>query len=490
MMSLLSLAPECNHPDFATVEITGLSADSRAVAPGYLYAALPGTKTDGALFVDDAKKNGAVALLAKPEHEGLARDAALAFVGDDNPRRALAYMAARYYPKQPDHIAAVTGTNGKTSVAGFLAQIWQQLGLTAASMGTLGVRGRDFAIDLGHTTADPVAVHKALDMVAERGVTHLALEASSHGLDQYRLDGVRLTAAAFTNLSRDHLDYHKTEAAYFDAKARLFTQLLPEGGGAVVNMWRQDQALASKLVEIAQDRHLSLMTVGVEDSDLALLSLERSHQGCEISVRLQDAEWSGLVALIGDFQISNLLVAAGLAIAMGADAAKVFNCFPAMSGIDGRMELVGVTKAGAAVLVDYAHTPDGLETALKAAREHCTGKLICVFGCGGDRDQGKRPLMGQVADRFADQVFVTDDNPRSENPAAIRAAILAEAPNANEIGDRAEAIRATIAAASAGDIVLLAGKGHEQGQIIGDQVLPFDDREIARNYLNEGGADG
>lgn len=490
MMTLQALCPETRNPAFDTIEIAGLSADSRAVAPGFLYAALPGTQTDGALYISDAKVKGAVAVLAQPAHERAADKEALAFVGDENPRRALAHMAARFYPAQPDYIAAVTGTNGKTSVAGFLAQIWQQLDLNAASMGTLGVRGKNIAMDLGHTTADPVAVHKALDLTAQQGVTHLALEASSHGLDQFRLDGVRLSAGAFTNLSRDHLDYHKTEAAYFAAKARLFADLLPKGAGAVVNLWRQDKELASQLLAIAKNKQLSVLTVATADADLALLSLERSHQGCEIAIAYQGVEWSGLVPLIGDFQISNLLVAAGLAIVMGADAAQVFATLSHMTGIDGRMETVGATANGATVLVDYAHTPDGLETALRAARDHCAGRLICVFGCGGDRDQGKRSLMGQVACDGADLVYITDDNPRTENPAAIRAAIMGGAPDAIEIGDRADAIGAAISAAGAGDIVLLAGKGHEQGQIIGDQNLPFDDRDVARRALTGGRADG
>lgn len=491
MMSLQSLYPEHADPRMADILISGLTADSRAVEPGFLYAALPGTRTDGALFIGDAKANGASAVLARPEHEGTASEQGLAFVGDENPRRALALMAARFYAGQPDNIAAVTGTNGKTSVAVFLAQIWQHLSHNAASMGTLGVHGAGINIDLGHTTADPVSVHKTLSNLHEYGVTHLALEASSHGLDQYRLDGVQICAGAFTNLSRDHLDYHQTEDAYFDAKARLFADLVSADGSVVLNMWQQDSALAQELQDIAKRRGLRMLTVGTADSDLALLSLARTHQGCEVAVQYEDAEWSGLVPLIGEFQVANLLVAAGLAIVMGASAEKVFGSLGIVAGVPGRMEHVGTTRSGATVLVDYAHTPDGLATALRAARSHCAGHVICLFGCGGDRDQGKRPLMGQVARELADRVYVTDDNPRSEDPAKIRAAVIASVPGALEISDRAQAIRSAIADAQSGDIVLLAGKGHEQGQIIGDEVLPFDDRQMARDVISAlvGGAD-
>jgi len=484
-MTLAALYPAIENSPNAGIEISGLTADSRKVESGNLYAALPGTVTDGALYIDDAKAKGAVAVLALPQHEAKVTGASLAFVGDDNPRRALALMAARFYSGQPAHIAAVTGTNGKTSVAGFLAQIWTALGVNGASMGTLGVHGADIHLELGHTTADPVAVHKSLQQLDQHGVTHLALEASSHGLDQYRLDGVALGAGAFTNLSRDHLDYHETLDAYFEAKCRLFTALLPKGSPAIINLWQQQQALAAQLIAIAEQRGLQLMTVGTAGADLALTDLVQSGNGSTISVRYGDVTWSGTVPLIGDFQISNLLVAAGLAIGMGADAGAVFAALSDMHGIAGRMEHIGQSRRGAGVLVDYAHTPDGLETALKAARQHCDGKLICVFGCGGDRDTGKRPQMGAIAERLADQIIVTDDNPRTEDPIQIRTEILAATSGAQEIGDRQQAIKVAIEAGSAGDIILIAGKGHEQGQIIGDQVLPFDDRDVARAFLGE-----
>lgn len=483
MMPLAMIYPDLQDQKIAATSIGGLAVDSRKVVQGDLYAALPGSVTDGALYIDDAKKNGAVAVLALPQHETKVTSASLAFIGDPNPRRALALMASRFYAGQPDHIAAVTGTNGKTSVAGFLAQIWRMLDLNAASMGTLGVHGADIHADLGHTTADPIAVHKTLQDLEQAGVTHLALEASSHGLDQHRLDGVRVQAGAFTNLSRDHLDYHETVEAYFEAKCRLFSDLIADGGAVVLNLWRQDQQLADRVKSIADSRGLRLLTVGTDQADLALVSMEQTGAGSKICVHIEGNEWSGFIPLIGDFQVSNLLVAAGLAITMGADLSAVLNCLPQMQGIDGRMQHVGTSGKGASVLVDYAHTPDGLATALSAARQHCVGKLICVFGCGGDRDTGKRPQMGKVAGELSDHVIVTDDNPRSEDPTKIRDTILAAVPAAQNIGDREAAIKAAIDLAQVGDIVLIAGKGHEQGQIIGNDVLPFDDRVVARNLL-------
>jgi UDP-N-acetylmuramoyl-L-alanyl-D-glutamate--2,6-diaminopimelate ligase len=401
-------------------------------------------------------------------------------VGDANPRRRLALMAARFYGAQPKTIAAVTGTNGKTSVAAFAMQLWQALGLPAASLGTLGVRGDGLALPLALTTPDPVTLHRLLADVQCRGIEHLAIEASSHGLDQYRLDGVRMAAGAFTNLTRDHMDYHPTVASYFAAKMRLFEALLPAGAGAVLNA---DSDYFEAAAAIVRKRGLKLFSYGRKGRELKVRRQTPHAGGIAVEVELFGRTVAVELALSGDFQVGNALCALGLVVACGAEPAAAVANLAKLGNPPGRLQRVGGTTDGAAIYVDYAHTPDALQTVLLALRPHAKGRLAAVFGCGGDRDRGKRPLMGAIAAKFADKVYVTDDNPRSEVPAAIRAAILAASPGAIEIGDRAEAIRRAIADLGPGDVLVIAGKGHEQGQIIGATVHPFDDAVVARDAL-------
>ena len=467
---------ETGSPD---LDVRGVAVDSRAVQPGDLFVAIEGGKTDGLKFVTAALAAGAVAVLAQRTPETL--PAGVAFVRSANARRALALIAANFFARQPATIAAITGTSGKTSVAAFTRQIWSALGHSAASVGTVGIvspRGETYG---SLTTPDPVALHRSLDALAREGVTHLAIEASSHGLDQYRLDGLRIAAAAFTNLSRDHLDYHPTIEAYLAAKLRLFQELLEPGHTAVIDVDHEHSAV---VVAAAKKRGLRLLTVGRNGEGIRLAAaavdgfaqrLRLVHAGKEFQVRLP---------LVGEFQIENALVAAGLAIATGGDPAAVFAALERLVGAKGRLELAGL-KNGAPIFIDYAHKPDALAKALEALRPAAIARLVVVLGAGGDRDRGKRPLMGEVAAAKADRVIVTDDNPRSEEPAAIRAAILAAAPGATEIGDRREAIRTAIADLRAGDVLLVAGKGHETGQIIGDRTIPFSDHEAVATALKE-----
>jgi UDP-N-acetylmuramoyl-L-alanyl-D-glutamate--2,6-diaminopimelate ligase len=424
---------------------------------------------------------GAAAVVAERVPETL--PAGITFVRVDNARRALALAAGRLYPRQPATIAAVTGTSGKTSVAAFTRQIWAALGHPAASVGTIGVvspKGETYG---SLTTPDPVALHRTLDELAGEGVTHLAIEASSHGLDQHRLDGVRVAAGGFTNLSRDHLDYHPTVAAYLAAKLRLFEALVVDGGTAVIDV---DHEHADAVVAAAKARGLKLLTVGRKGDGIRLVrnSIEGFAQA--LTVEHGGTSYSLRLPLVGDFQIENALVAAGLAIATGSAPAPVFAVLENLQGAKGRLDLVGA-RNGAPIFVDYAHKPDALEKALAALRPYVKRDLVVVFGCGGDRDAGKRPLMGEIAANNADRVVITDDNPRSEDPAAIRAAILRAAPGATEIGDRREAIRKSVASLQAGDVLLVAGKGHESGQIIGDRTLPFSDHEAVETALKEMG---
>jgi UDP-N-acetylmuramoyl-L-alanyl-D-glutamate--2,6-diaminopimelate ligase len=461
-------------PRFAGLELTGIAADSRKVKPGDVFVAVPGTKADGLAFVPQAVAAGAAAVIAEQS-----ASVPVAFVQVGNARRALALAAAAFFPRQPGTIAAVTGTSGKTSVAAFTRQIWAALGAQAASIGTVGVvspRGEQYG---SLTTPDPIELHRTLDRLAGEGVTHLALEASSHGLDQHRLDGVRVSAGAFTNLSRDHLDYHPTIEAYLAAKLRLFSDLIAPGGGAVIGV---DDCYAGQVVAAAQRRGLKIMTVGAQGEDIKLLGgaidgfaqiVEIAHGGRVYKIKLP---------LVGAFQVQNAAIAAGLCIATGSEPARVFAALEKLQGAKGRLELAGA-KNGAPIFIDYAHKPDALKKALEALRPYARGRLIVVFGAGGDRDPGKRPIMGRAAAENADRVIVTDDNPRSENPAAIRAAILAEAQGAAEIADRAQAIRSAIAELQAGDVLLIAGKGHETGQIVGDRVLPFSDHEAVAAAL-------
>jgi len=463
-------------PMESVAEFSGLACDSREVKPGYLFAALSGARANGAAFMSDAVKRGAVAVLARPEARGDAEKLGVRFIPDENPRLRLARLAAKFFGAQPKTVAAVTGTNGKTSVSVFLRQIWASLGYQAASMGTIGVVTPKGEIALAHTTPDPIEVHRILKKLALDGVDHLALEASSHGLDQYRLDGVEVAAAAFTNLTRDHLDYHKDFDAYLAAKLRLFSEVVNAGGVAVVNA---DEENAAAFIAAAKARNLRIVTAGTRGETLKLVSREPSADGQTLHIVYDGKVFEVALPLAGDFQASNALVAAGLAIGLGDPADKVFAALAHLKGAAGRLEKVAYAKTGAAIYVDYAHTPDALETVLKAIRPHVSNKLHVVFGCGGDRDKGKRPLMGATATKFADDVIVTDDNPRSEDPAAIRKEALAGAPGAREIGDRTTAIHDAIASLNVGDILVIAGKGHESGQIVGTEIRPFLDKDEA-----------
>lgn len=464
----------------AGIVASSLTADSRLVKPGALFIALAGSRDDGLRYAADAARRGAIAVVGEGERPA-DLSAATPYIRVIDARAALARAAARLYRRQPAMIAAVTGTNGKTSVVSFTRQIWAALGNSTASLGTLGVVAPSGEIKGSLTTPDPVALHELLDRLAGQGVTHLAMEASSHGLDQRRLDGVRLSAGAFTNLSRDHLDYHKTLAAYRAAKLRLFDTLLPADAAAVLNA---DSPEAGVIASIARERGLRLVTVGRKGEDLALRETAQDGFGEVMTVRAAGKDHRVRLPLVGTFQVSNALVAAGLAVAVGAAAADALAALERLEGAIGRLERVG-EKSGAPVFVDYAHTPDALANALEALRPYAK-RLIVVFGCGGDRDPGKRPLMGEIAVRRADRVIVTDDNPRSEDAGLIRKSILAAAPGAVEIGDRAAAIKAAIAELRPGDVLLIAGKGHETGQIVGDRTLPFSDQAAVRAALGEG----
>jgi UDP-N-acetylmuramoyl-L-alanyl-D-glutamate--2,6-diaminopimelate ligase len=461
--------------------VSGLTADSRTVRPGDLFAALPGTRADGRAFIADAVARGAAAVLAP---EGTVWPSGVPprpLITDADPRRRLALMAAAFHAVQPATIAAVTGTNGKTSTADFLRQIWVALHQgRAASLGTLGVIAPGMNPGGGLTTPDPVALHATLAALARAGIAHAAMEASSHGIEQRRLDGVRLSAAAFTTFTRDHLDYHRTMAAYLAAKLRLFEVLLPEGAPAVAHTALSNQALAA-LRSVAERRRLALLTVGPAGRFIDVLRAEARADGTAITLHHAGRTHALALPLVG-FQADNALTAAALAIATGAPAEDVLALLPRLAGVRGRIERVAVLPNGAAVYVDYAHTPDAIATVLRALRPHATGRITIVFGAGGDRDPGKRALMGAAA-AAADRVIVTDDNPRGEDPAAIRAAVRAGCPGSEEIGDRRAAIAAAIAALGPGDLAVIAGKGHEQGQIVGDRVIPFDDATVAREEV-------
>jgi UDP-N-acetylmuramoyl-L-alanyl-D-glutamate--2,6-diaminopimelate ligase len=460
------------------LEITGVTADSRSVKPGDAFIAVAGTKEDGLRFATQAIAAGAAAIMAerKPAE---ALPQRVPFVKVGNARRALALAAAKFFPEQPPLIAAVTGTSGKTSVAAFTRQIWSALGEKAASIGTVGLVSPVRETYGSLTTPDPIGLHRELRDLAREGVTHLAIEASSHGLDQHRLDGLRVNAGAFTNLSRDHLDYHPDIASYLAAKLRLFTELVRPGGTAVV---AADNEHAAEVIAAARHRRLRLLTVGRRRDDIRVREIKRDGFVQTIELTYADTHYSVNLPLAGSFQVENALVAAGLAIATGGEPQGVFAALAQLKGAKGRLELVG-NNHGAPIFVDYAHKPDALAKALEALRPYATNRLVVVLGCGGDRDPGKRPMMGAIAAQLADRVVVTDDNPRSEDPAAIRAAILAGCPRGVEIGDRRKAIAASISELSPGDVLLIAGKGHETGQIIGKQVLPFSDHEAVAAAL-------
>jgi UDP-N-acetylmuramoyl-L-alanyl-D-glutamate--2,6-diaminopimelate ligase len=467
-------------------DIAGMTANSQAVEPGFLFAALPGNRVDGRDFIADALARGAVAVLAPP---GTALppgpssgDMPVPLLTSPEPRRQLALLAARFYGEQPKIAAAVTGTNGKTSVAWFTRRIWEALGHQPAAMGTLGVTASSVpdADGGGLTTADPVTLHRDLKLLAENGIDHIVIEASSHGLEQARLDGVRFAAGAFTNLSRDHLDYHKTMESYRAAKLRLFDSVLPPDATAVLNADADDYAFFSSA---AQARGLRLIAYGRTAQEIRIDRIEPLPAGQRLGITLFGRHHEITLKVPGAFQARNALCALGLAIACGEDAEAALAILPTLDSPPGRLELVANRANGAAIYVDYAHTPDALASVLGALRAHAAGRLAVVFGCGGDRDKGKRPQMGAIARDLADIIIVSDDNPRTEAAATIRREILASCPEAAEIGDRAEAIHHAISLLAPDDVLVIAGKGHESGQIVGNQMLPFDDAEIARTVV-------
>jgi len=453
--------------------VTGFAIDHRKVAPGTVFGAFQGTQVNGEDFIPAAIEAGAIAVVARP---GL-RVAGADYVADEQPRRRFANLAARFFAPFPGTTVAATGTNGKTSTVELTRQLWRMAGFHAASIGTLGVTTADERVTTGLTTPDVVTFLSNMAGLQREGVTHAAFEASSHGLAQYRTEGLPVRAAAFTNLSRDHLDYHGTMDAYLAAKLRLFDEVIDADGTAVV--WVEDSA-SRDVLGVARRRGLRTITVGAQATDLRLVSRTPTQLGQALEVEADGKVHRVLLPLIGAYQAANALCAAGLVIATGGDPAATLQNLARVQPVRGRLERAVLTKAGAPVYVDYAHTPDGLRAAIEALRPHTGENLHVVFGAGGDRDRGKRPEMGAIAVELADKVYVTDDNPRSEDPAAIRAAIMAGAPGAVEIGGRREAIGAAIRAAGPRDVVLIAGKGHEQGQIVAGRVLPFDDVTVAR----------
>ena len=480
-MKISDLAgPETNDLSAAAaIDVTGIASDSRKVKPGDLFVAVSGTRADGSAFIDDAVARGAAAVVVA---EGTKVETSVPVIAAAEPRRFLALAAARFYGRQPETMVAVTGTAGKTSVASFTRQIWEHAGHAAAMIGTTGVvaPGRN---DYGSlTTPDPVSLHELLAELADAGVTHAAMEASSHGLDQSRLDGVRLSAAAFTNLGRDHMDYHPTVEHYMASKMRLFDTLLEKGAPAVIYA---DDEWSGVAIDAARKAGLDVRTVGRKGEYLTLKRVEHFRHKQTAEIHAGGEIFEVHIPLAGDFQVANALVAAGLAMSTGVSAAVAMAALEKLIGASGRLELVGHAKSGALAYVDYAHKPDALENVLTSVRPFTTGRVIVVFGCGGDRDKGKRPIMGEIAMRLADVVIVTDDNPRSEVPAVIRSEIMAAAKGASEIGDRAEAIRGAVRMLRSGDTLIVAGKGHEEGQTVGTVTLPFSDHAELRKALEE-----
>jgi UDP-N-acetylmuramoyl-L-alanyl-D-glutamate--2,6-diaminopimelate ligase len=455
--------------------VTGFAIDHRKVAPGTVFGAFQGARVNGEDYITDAVRSGAIAVVTRP---GVPVEGAVAIV-DDNPRERFARAAAAFFAPFPEVAVAVTGTNGKTSTVEMTRQLWRMAGAHAASIGTLGVTTADERVTTGLTTPDVVTFLSNVAGLAREGITHVAFEASSHGLVQYRTEGLTVAAAAFTNLSRDHLDYHGDMGAYLTAKLRLFSEVLSPEGTAVV--WADDM-YAPRVIDLAQARGNRLVTVGERGATLRLVERDPTLLGQGLTIEAEGQTHRVMLPLIGGYQAANALVAAGLVIATGGDVARTIADLARLQPVRGRLERAAIARSGAPVYVDYAHTPDALEAAIAALKPHAGGRLIVVFGAGGDRDPGKRETMGQVAQMQADLAIVTDDNPRTEDPAAIRAAILKGATNAREIGDRREAIAAAIGEAGPQDIVLIAGKGHEQGQIVGDMELPFDDVTVAREY--------
>ncbi len=475
LLNTIITVPSCA----AEIEVCGLSSDSREIAPGFVFAALPGTLADGTQFISQAVGKGACAVLVGEEVDIDELSIAVPVLRSRVPRRAFAMMASRFYGRQPEIAVAVTGTSGKTSVVEFTRQILGSLGLPAASIGTIGVVKPDGSTYGSLTTPDPVNLHKTLAELSREGVTHLAFEASSHGLAQHRLDGVKLRAGAFTNLGRDHLDYHPTLEDYMAAKMRLFRELLQPGQVAVINM---DGEKAAEVLSCAQERGLKCLTVGREGTTLKLLRADPEGFSQRLEISTEGRRFEVVLPLVGAYQVENALTAAGLALAVGCDIEGVLEALGSLKGVKGRLDIVGEVGGGLAV-VDYAHKPEALRAALSAVRPFVSGRLICVFGCGGDRDRGKRPIMGAIGAEMCDMVIVTDDNPRTEDARSIRAEILKAAPGALEIADRGEAILHAVSMMKQGDVVVVAGKGHETGQIVGHEVLPFSDFEVISSAL-------
>lgn len=482
MIELAGLKPTNPMSCKSNPDIVGVSADSRQVKSGYVFFALSGSHAKGADFVADAVKQGAVAVVV--EGDDIASDIDVPMLKSGNARLSLALAAAKFYPKQPRNMVAVTGTAGKTSVASFVQQIWKFAGEQAAMIGTTGVvspKGSEYG---SLTTPDSVTLHKLLDQLAQDGVTHCSMEASSHGLDQYRLDGVELTAGAFTNLGRDHMDYHPTMEHYLDAKLELFRRVLPKGAPAIIFA---DDEYSKATISAAEAAGNNVLTVGRNGNYLTIKRVEQLRFSQRAEIMFDDQRFSLDLPLAGDFQLSNALVAAGLCISTSLPAEIVFKALEQIKGASGRLELVGKSKFGAPVYVDYAHKPDALEHVLNAVRPFTTGRIFLVFGCGGDRDKGKRPIMGDIAQRLADVSILTDDNPRTENPKQIRSEVLNAAPDAVEIADRGEAIRYAVGMLEEGDTLVIAGKGHEEGQLVGDEILPFSDHKEALQAIESVG---
>lgn len=469
----IQLSPKYHH-----LEIKGLTCDSRTIKHGFLFAAFPGEQVDGRKFIDQAIAAGATAILTTP---GVSVEQDVAVITHEHPRLVFSKIAARFHHQQPKTIVAVTGTNGKTSVAHFCHQLWHLLGQKSAAIGTMGNTAMKETKTQTLTTPDPVTLHQTLKEMADQDYQHVALEASSHGLSQYRLDGVQLEAAAFTNLSRDHLDYHQTMDSYFQAKAQLFNRLLAPGKTAILNA---DVPEFEALQTICQKRDQKIITYGKQASDLQLKACDPNESGYRVALSVFGKDIELQINLVGAFQIDNLLCALGLLIASGSDTDACLKLIEQITPVAGRMELAAKHNH-AGIFVDYAHTPDALSTAIEALRPHTKGNLWVIFGCGGNRDKGKRPEMGKVACEKADHIVVTDDNPRNEDPTTIRQEILAACEKAEEIGDRANAIRHVMDQLHSGDTLLIAGKGHEKYQIIGDETHPFDDIEIVREYQHD-----
>lgn len=472
-MQLSTLVPGL-HGEDGEKRVTGFAIDHRKIAPGNIFGAFRGAKFNGENFIDDAVKAGAIAIVAAPE----AKVAGAVHIADEEPRRLFALMAAGYYTPTPEYVAAVTGTNGKTSTAEMTRQLWRMDGHSSASIGTLGVTTSDEQVKTGLTTPDIVTFLSNMSGLAREGVTHAVFEASSHGLSQYRTEGLPVQVGVFTNLSRDHLDYHGDMDSYFGAKMRLFDEVVQSDGTAVI--WTDDNGWSNKVIERAKRRGFKLFTVGQKGETLRLVSRSPTQLGQLLEIEAEGVTHKISLPLIGAYQAANILCAAGVVLATGGDLKSTFDHMQRVQPVRGRLERAVITKAGAPVYVDYAHTPDALRAAIEALRPHVSGKLVTIFGAGGDRDKGKRPEMGKISVEMSDIVIVTDDNPRGEDAASIRQEILAGATNAIEIGDRREAISHAVGLAEADDIILLAGKGHEQGQVIGDRIVPFDDVEVSR----------